>query len=70
MNGFMGTGFDCFAPLPHRSNPAITGEVTACRPLLTSAKSEQGLRDLSEERRHDTLVDEPCTDRLFDVTVQ
>ncbi len=66
----MGTGFDCFSPLSHTLNPAITGEAMASRLLPKSSMSEQGFCNLSEEWRHDTVLDEPYPDTDFDVPVR
>ncbi|MEV7091718.1 M15 family metallopeptidase [Amycolatopsis sp. NPDC051045] len=65
----MGTGYDCFDPLAHTDNPAITGSARQHRDLLRSTMSAAGFRNLPEEWWHYTLDDEPFPDTYFDFPV-
>jgi D-alanyl-D-alanine dipeptidase len=65
----MGTGFDCFDPLAHTDNPAITGEARQNRDLLKNTMAAAGFRNLPEEWWHYTLNDEPFPDTYFDFPV-
>jgi len=65
----MGTGYDCFDPLAHTDNPAITGVARQNRDLLRSTMAAAGFRNLPEEWWHFTLNDEPFPDTYFDFPV-
>ncbi|MEU7784131.1 M15 family metallopeptidase [Amycolatopsis sp. NPDC049159] len=65
----MGTGYDCFDPLAHTDNPAITGVARENRDLLRSTMAAAGFRNLPEEWWHFTLNDEPFPDTYFDFPV-
>ncbi|MDQ7802158.1 M15 family metallopeptidase [Amycolatopsis sp. A133] len=65
----MGTGYDCFDPLAHTDNPAITGVARQNRDLLRSTMSAAGFRNLPEEWWHFTLNGEPFPDTYFDFPV-
>ncbi|WP_242545868.1 M15 family metallopeptidase [Amycolatopsis sp. MtRt-6] len=64
----MGTGYDCFDPLAHTDNPAITGAARQHRDLLRSTMAA-GFRNLPEEWWHFTLNGEPFPDTYFDFPV-
>ncbi|ADJ42479.1 D-alanyl-D-alanine dipeptidase [Amycolatopsis mediterranei S699] len=65
----MGTGYDCFDPLAHTDNPAITGTARQHRDLLRSTMAAAGFRNLPEEWWHFTLNGEPFPDTYFDFPV-
>ncbi|WIX87459.1 M15 family metallopeptidase [Amycolatopsis sp. DG1A-15b] len=65
----MGTGYDCFDPLAHTDNPAITGVARQHRDLLRSTMAAAGFRNLPEEWWHFTLNGEPFPDTYFDFPV-
>lgn len=65
----MGTGFDCFDPLAHTDNPAITGVARQNRDLLKNTMAAAGFRNLPEEWWHYTLNGEPFPDTYFDFPV-
>ncbi|HET6709873.1 M15 family metallopeptidase [Amycolatopsis sp.] len=65
----MGTGYDCFDPLAHTDNPAITGAARQHRDLLRSTMAAAGFRNLPEEWWHFTLNGEPFPDTYFDFPV-
>jgi D-alanyl-D-alanine dipeptidase len=65
----MGTGYDCFDPLAHTDNPAITGAARTNRDLLRTAMTAAGFRNLPEEWWHYTLNGEPFPDTYFDFPV-
>jgi D-alanyl-D-alanine dipeptidase len=65
----MGTGYDCFDPLAHTRNPAITGLPRQHRQLLEDTMAAAGFRNLPEEWWHYTLNDEPFPDTYFDFPV-
>jgi D-alanyl-D-alanine dipeptidase len=65
----MGTGYDCFDPLSHTDNPAITGSARVHRDLLRSTLADVGFRNLPEEWWHFTLNNEPFPDTYFDFPV-
>lgn len=65
----MGTGYDCFDPLSHTDNPAITGAARLHRDLLRSTLADVGFRNLAEEWWHYTLNNEPFPDTYFDFPV-
>jgi zinc D-Ala-D-Ala dipeptidase len=65
----MGTGYDCFDPLSHTDNPAITGAARHHRNLLRTTLADVGFRNLPEEWWHFTLNDEPFPDTYFDFPV-
>ncbi|MBP2472306.1 D-alanyl-D-alanine dipeptidase [Crossiella equi] len=65
----MGTGYDCFDPLSHTANPAITGKARAHRDLLVRVMAEAGFRNLAEEWWHFTLNEEPYPTTYFDFPV-
>ncbi|NBH11253.1 M15 family metallopeptidase [Amycolatopsis sp. SID8362] len=65
----MGTGYDCFDPLAHTDNPAITGVARTNRDLLRNAMTTAGFRNLPEEWWHFTLNGEPFPDTYFDFPV-
>jgi D-alanyl-D-alanine dipeptidase len=65
----MGTGYDCFDPLAHTDNPAITGVARENRDLLRSTMAAAGFRNLPEEWWHFTLNGEPFPDTYFDFPV-
>ena len=65
----MGTGFDCFDPLAHTDNPAITGVARQNRDLLRNTMAANGFRNLPEEGWHYTLNNEPFPDTYFDFPV-
>ncbi|WP_370970406.1 M15 family metallopeptidase [Amycolatopsis sp. cg9] len=65
----MGTGYDCFDPLAHTDNPAITGVAREHRDLLRTTMAAAGFRNLPEEWWHYTLNDEPFPDTYFDFPV-
>jgi D-alanyl-D-alanine dipeptidase len=66
----MGTGFDCFSPLSHTLNPAITGAAREHRLLLRSLMAQQGFENLAEEWWHYRLVDEPYPGQYFDIPIR
>jgi D-alanyl-D-alanine dipeptidase len=65
----MGTGYDCFDPLAHTDNPAITGVPHQNRMLLKDTMAAAGFRNLPEEWWHYTLDNEPFPDTYFDFPV-
>ncbi|TDV56063.1 M15 family metallopeptidase [Actinophytocola oryzae] len=65
----MGTGYDCFDPLSHTDNPAITGAARHHRDLLRDTLVAAGFHNLAEEWWHYTLDDEPYPDTYFDFPV-
>ncbi|MGW5716595.1 M15 family metallopeptidase [Amycolatopsis sp. NPDC003865] len=65
----MGTGYDCFDPLAHTDNPAITGVARTNRDVLRNAMTAAGFRNLPEEWWHYTLKGEPFPDTYFDFPV-
>ncbi|MFG1639591.1 M15 family metallopeptidase [Amycolatopsis sp. NPDC049252] len=65
----MGTGYDCFDPLAHTDNPAITGVARQNRDLLRTAMIAAGFHNLPEEWWHYTLDNEPFPDTYFDFPV-
>ena len=65
----MGTGFDCFDPLAHTDNPAITGVARQNRDLLRTTMAAAGFRNLPEEWWHYTLNGEPFPDTYFDFPI-
>jgi zinc D-Ala-D-Ala dipeptidase len=65
----MGTGYDCFDPLSHTDNPAITGTARHHRDLLRDTLTGVGFRNLAEEWWHYTLNNEPFPDTYFDFPV-
>jgi zinc D-Ala-D-Ala dipeptidase len=65
----MGTGYDCFDPLAHTDNPAITGVARTNRDVLRNAMTTAGFRNLPEEWWHYTLDNEPFPDTYFDFPV-
>ncbi|MGK3207602.1 M15 family metallopeptidase [Amycolatopsis sp. MEPSY49] len=65
----MGTGYDCFDPLAHTDNPAITGAARTNRDVLRNAMTAAGFRNLPEEWWHYTLNGEPFPDTYFDFPV-
>lgn len=65
----MGTGYDCFDPLSHTDNPAITGAARQHRDLLRATLVAAGFRNLAEEWWHYTLNGEPFPDTYFDFPV-
>ncbi|SFW46562.1 M15 family metallopeptidase [Amycolatopsis australiensis] len=65
----MGTGFDCFDPLAHTDNPAITGVAQRNRQLLKNTMTAAGFHNLPEEWWHYTLDAEPFPDTYFDFPV-
>jgi D-alanyl-D-alanine dipeptidase len=65
----MGTGYDCFDPLSHTDNPAITGSARHHRDLLRTTLADVGFRNLPEEWWHFTLNNEPFPDTYFDFPV-
>jgi D-alanyl-D-alanine dipeptidase len=65
----MGTGFDCFDPLAHTDNPAITGVARQNRDLLKNTMAAAGFRNLPEEWWHYTLNNEPFPDTYFDFPI-
>ncbi|MBE1498999.1 D-alanyl-D-alanine dipeptidase [Amycolatopsis lexingtonensis] len=65
----MGTGYDCFDPLAHTDNPAITGVARTNRDVLRNAMTAAGFRNLPEEWWHYTLNGEPFPDTYFDFPV-
>ncbi|MGW0520872.1 M15 family metallopeptidase [Crossiella sp. NPDC003009] len=65
----MGTGYDCFDPLSHTDNPAITGPARVHRDLLRGTLASAGFRNLAEEWWHFTLNDEPFPGTYFDFPV-
>ncbi len=65
----MGTGYDCFDPLSHTDNPAITGSARHHRDLLRATLADAGFRNLPEDWWHFTLNDEPFPDTYFDFPV-
>ncbi|SEB34953.1 D-alanyl-D-alanine dipeptidase [Amycolatopsis tolypomycina] len=65
----MGTGYDCFDPLAHTDNPAISGAARQHRDLLRSTMAAAGFRNLPEEWWHFTLNGEPFPDTYFDFPV-
>ncbi|QWF79681.1 M15 family metallopeptidase [Amycolatopsis sp. CA-230715] len=66
----MGTGFDCFDPLAHTDNPAITGAARENRQLLKRTLEGVGMTNLPEEWWHYTLKNEPYPDTYFDFPVR
>lgn len=66
----MGTGYDCFDPLAHTANPAVSAEQKRDRLLLKSVMEKHGFRNLPEEWWHFTLVNEPYPDRYFDLPIE
>ncbi|MFJ7210456.1 M15 family metallopeptidase [Amycolatopsis sp. NPDC098790] len=65
----MGTGYDCFDPLAHTDNPAITGVARTNHDVLRNAMTAAGFRNLPEEWWHYTLNGEPFPDTYFDFPV-
>ncbi|WP_328613605.1 M15 family metallopeptidase [Amycolatopsis sp. NBC_00355] len=65
----MGTGYDCFDPLAHTDNPAITGIERQNRDLLRTTLIAAGFHNLPEEWWHYTLDNEPFPDTYFDFPV-
>lgn len=65
----MGTGYDCFDPLSHTDNPAITGAARHHRDLLRDTLAGVGFRNLAEEWWHFTLNNEPFPDTYFNFPV-
>lgn len=65
----MGTGFDCFDPLAHTDNPAITGVARQNRDLLRNTMAAAGFRNLPEEWWHYTLNGEPFPDTYYDFPI-
>jgi D-alanyl-D-alanine dipeptidase len=65
----MGTGYDCFDPLAHTDNPAITGVARQNRDLLRDTMIAAGFHNLPEEWWHYTLDGEPFPDTYFDFPV-
>lgn len=65
----MGTGYDCFDPLAHTDNPAITGVARQNRDLLRNTMIAAGFHNLPEEWWHYTLAGEPFPDTYFDFPV-
>ncbi|RJQ75607.1 D-alanyl-D-alanine dipeptidase [Pseudonocardiaceae bacterium YIM PH 21723] len=66
----MGTGFDCFDPLAHTDNPAITGKARENRQLLKSTMDRAGFTNLTEEWWHYTLRGEPYPATYFDFPIE
>jgi zinc D-Ala-D-Ala dipeptidase len=65
----MGTGYDCFDPLAHTDDPAITGVARQNRDLLRDTMIGAGFHNLPEEWWHYTLDNEPFPDTYFDFPV-
>lgn len=66
----MGTGFDCFHPLSHTTNPAIKLEQRINRLLLKTLMEKHGFKNLAEEWWHYTLKNEPFADTYFDFEIK
>jgi D-alanyl-D-alanine dipeptidase len=65
----MGTPFDLFDPLSHTVNPALTPVQRRNRLLLRATMEKHGFKNLDEEWWHFTLVNEPFSDRYFDLEI-
>jgi D-alanyl-D-alanine dipeptidase len=66
----MGTAYDCFDPLSHTENPAISAEARRNRLLLRAVMEKHGFVNYTQEWWHFTLRDEPYPDRFFDLPVR
>lgn len=66
----MVTGFDCFHPLSHTENPALTPQQRANRLLLKTLMDKYGFRNLAEEWWHFTLRNEPYPNTYFDFVIE
>jgi zinc D-Ala-D-Ala dipeptidase len=64
-----GTGFDCFDPLAHTANPAITKAQKQRRVMLKSVMEKNGFKNYAEEWWHYTLKIEPFPERYFDFDI-
>ena len=65
-----GTGYDCFDPLAHTSNPKIIGEQKANRQKLKSIMEKHGFKNYSQEWWHFTLINEPFPNTYFNFQVE
>lgn len=66
----MGTGYDCFDPLSHTENPAVSGEARRNRLLLRAVMEKHGFRNYPREWWHFTLREEPFPTVFFDHPVR
>ena len=64
-----GTGYDCFDPLSHTDNPAITGKERENRMLLVDVMQRNGFANYDKEWWHFTLNDEPFPETYFDFPI-
>jgi D-alanyl-D-alanine dipeptidase len=65
----MGTSFDCFDPLAHTDNPAVSKSARDNRMYLKQLMARHGFKNVPEEWWHYTLVDEPYPERYFNFPV-
>ena len=66
----METAYDCFDPLSHTANSAISPEARRNRLLLKTLMERHGFANYEREWWHFTLNDEPHPDRYFDAPVR
>jgi D-alanyl-D-alanine dipeptidase len=66
----MGTAYDCFDPLSHTANPAISAGARRNRLLLKTLMERHGFTNYALEWWHFTLSNEPYPGRYFDVPVR
>lgn len=65
-----GTGFDCFDPLAHTSNPAISPQQKRNRLMLKSIMEKNGFKNIPVEWWHFTLKNEPYPETTFNFLVK
>jgi D-alanyl-D-alanine dipeptidase len=65
----MGTGFDCFDPLAHTADPAVTGTARDNRMLLKRLMADAGFTNYPREWWHYSYAPEPYPDTYFDFPV-
>ncbi|MEU1244758.1 M15 family metallopeptidase [Micromonospora parva] len=61
----MGTGFDCFDPRAHTTDPSVTATARDNRQLLRRLMTDAGFVNYDREWWHYSLRDEPYPDTFF-----
>lgn len=65
----MGTTFDCFDPMAHTADPAITASARQHRALLVAAMQRRGFANYRREWWHFSLPDGGLARRAFDFPI-
>lgn len=65
----MGTGYDCFDPLAHTDNPAMSAAILKNRHVLVDTLAQFGFSNYAAEWWHFTLKNEPYPNTFFDFPI-